>query len=131
MKIINQMITTTILPDVWFQGIAKKGMGRGKKLGFPTINLKLNRQFSLKHGVYVCQTKIDNITYHGLLFYGPRPTFKEKRPSLEIFLLNFNQPVNLDKKISFRLIKFIRPVKKFTSAEQLIAQIHKDLEFIS
>lgn len=44
-----------------------KGKGRGKELGFPTINLAVPENFNLKPGIYACWVKLDND--QGLAFY--------------------------------------------------------------
>lgn len=125
----------SILADNWYEGIIIKGRGRGKTLGFPTINLKpLNFEtFKLfDYGVYSCQVKINNKIHQGLLHYGPRPTFKEKDPSLEIHLLSNlchpdPEPVERERSIvQFKPLKYLRPIKKFKTKEALTGQIKKD-----
>lgn len=66
-------ITTTVI----------KGLGEGKKLGFPTINLKIPQLFELRPGVYAC--RLDNLP--GALFYGERLTHGIQGMSLEVFLI--------------------------------------------
>lgn len=115
-----------ILTDKWIEGRVVKGKARGRILGFPTINI-IGEDIKILHGVYVCKAKIDNFIYNGLLFFGLRLTFNETPLSLEIYLLNFNQKVNPGTKIEFKVIKFLRKVKKFNNEKDLISQIKKDL----
>lgn len=126
----QQKIINNILADKWHQGVVIKGKGRGKKLGFPTVNLRLSNSKilkPLKYGVYSCQVKIDNQICQGLFHYGPRPTFKEKKPVLEIHVLNFNKQIKTGTKIKFKLLKYLRKTKRFKNEQELIIQIKNDI----
>ena len=129
-KIINQMITNTILPDVWLKGTVIKGQGRGKKLGFPTINLQLGQALNLRSGVYLCKIKIGNNNYQGLLFYGPQSTFSNNDISCELLLTKHISGIYLGLTVLFKPMNYLREAKRFPSAASLVAQIHKDLEFV-
>jgi riboflavin kinase / FMN adenylyltransferase len=133
----SQNSINAILTNKWLKAKIIKGAGRGKKIGFPTINLKLiNQSSGLKssdYGVYICQVKflseikkIKNNYFYGLLHFGPQAVFGKTKPVLEIYILNFSKAVAVGNKIKFRLIKFLRPTKKFTSVKKLAAQIEKD-----
>ena len=61
-----------------FESTHIKGKGRGKPMGFPTINLKIPENFELKDGIYAAKVVIENITFVGALHYGPVPTFSEQ-----------------------------------------------------
>ncbi len=123
-------IINDILPGEWMEGIVVGGKGRGKKLGFPTINL-LTEKINFPFGIYICWIRYKNYEiYKGLLFYGSRLTFAETDPSLEILLLQFVPQTKLGQKIQFKLMKYLREVKKFSSAKELIKQIKKDLQAI-
>jgi len=110
-----------------------KGKGRGKPMGFPTINLKIPVNFKLKDGIYAAKVNLENKMFKSALHYGPVPTFNEKEKSLEIFLLgvNINEIENLDKKnIEVEISKYLRPVIKFDLKEELIKQIKEDVKKI-
>lgn len=115
------------MTDRWFRAVVCGGAGRGKQLGYPTINLEIAEKTPFKHGVYSIQTMVKNFRGKGILHYGPRPTFKEKESSLEIHLLGFNDNVNLGTEVQFKLLKYLRPVKKFKSKDALINQIRRDI----
>lgn len=105
-----------------------KGAGRGKKLGFPTANLDfsgLNLDF--KTGIYAVWVWIEGQKFGGVMHYGPRDTFQDKKNSLEIYIFDFNQDI-YGKKIEFELVKFLRPTLKFEKIEDLISQIKKDCQ---
>jgi riboflavin kinase/FMN adenylyltransferase len=141
-----------ILPGEWVEGIVVRGRGRGKKLGFPTINLtplgvilseakdlakssltrrSVKKEFNFPYGIYSCEVKYKNYKqYKGLLFYGSRPTFAETNPSLEILLVQLVPQIKLGQKVQFKLMKYLRKVKKFASEKELVKQIKKDLQAI-
>lgn len=123
---MSQKIINNILTDKWFKARVIKGKNRGKKLGFPTVNLKPFRLLDFKFGVYLGQIKIGNQIYQGLFHYGPRPTFKEKKPVLEIYILDFEQKIKSNSKVQFKLLKYLRRTIKFKTKAALINQIKKD-----
>ena len=51
-------------------GIVEKGKGEGRKLGFPTANLKIQKSFLLADGIYVAETRYQGKTYHSLAVKG-------------------------------------------------------------
>ncbi len=104
-----------------------KGKGRGKKLGFPTVNLQIPTSLNTKHGIYACWVWIGRKRYKGALHFGPIPTYADPQVSLEIFILNF-QEVKQVSSITFELKHYLRPVKQFSSARQLTDQIKNDVK---
>lgn len=129
-KMISQKVINPILPEKWYKQIIIKGEGRGKKLGFPTINFN-SKGLNFAFGVYLCQIKINNKTFKGLLHYGPKLTFKQKNPSAEVFILNFDKKIKLNQMINFKLENFLRQTKKFKTSKDLIKQIKKDIKSIT
>ncbi|MEO0271113.1 MAG: riboflavin kinase [candidate division WOR-3 bacterium] len=113
--------------NFFINGTKIKGSGRGKKLGFPTINLKISElKIKPKEGVYIVETEIKNKTHQGLLYYGSRPTFNEKEKVFEVYLFNFNGEFK-KKNLKVKFHKFIRNDMKFDSVEELKKQIEKDI----
>jgi riboflavin kinase/FMN adenylyltransferase len=113
-----------------FESTHIKGKGRGKPMGFPTINLKIPDNFELKNGIYAVKVKIEKKAYKGALHYGPVPTFGELQKSLEVYLIDpvNNEIENLDDKlIKIEVIKFLRDVVKFKLVEDLVKQIKEDV----
>lgn len=110
-----------------------KGHGRGKKLGFPTVNMVIpeNLAFTTPHGVYAARAKIRDEKYDGALYFGPAPTFGEAKSSLEIYLFDtVNFYAGEGEEIEIEIVKFIRGVEKFGLPELLIVQMEKDVEAI-
>ena len=99
----------------------------GKRLGFPTANLD-KKNLDIKHGVYLVDVEISGKAHKGLLHFGLKKTFHENI-SLELHIKNFNFDI-YGKDVKIKIIKKIREVKKFDSAEDLKKQIRKDLTVV-
>ncbi|VVA44529.1 Riboflavin kinase [Candidatus Roizmanbacteria bacterium] len=121
-----------------FESTHIKGKGRGKPMGFPTINLKIPENFELKDGIYAAKVVIENKTFVGALHYGPVPTFSEQEKSLEVYLIGLVENEltkygleNLDEKIiKVEILKYLRQVIKFRLVEDLVKQIEEDVKQI-
>jgi len=103
-----------------------RGKGRGKGIGYPTFNLKIPKEFPHKPGIYACWVWIENIKYTGAMHFGPIPTFDETALSLEIFVLGYSSADPI-KSLTFTPVKYLRPIKTFTSPEKLSQQISLDV----
>lgn len=117
-----------------FKSFPIKGKGRGKKIGFPTINLQIPENFSLKKGIYGAWVWLDNKKYLGALYYGFVPTFNGSELSLEVHIVDphfKNMNVSIYRYIDTEIIKYIRPDKKFSDSKGLKNQIKKDIEEIN
>lgn len=110
-----------------FQAKVVIGEGRGKQLGFPTINLDIeDLNLSLDFGVYASRVGVEGETYLGAMHYGPRGTFNDARPVMEIYLLDFSGDI-YGAVVEVEVVEKIRDVQKFASKEELIEQINKDV----
>ncbi len=106
-----------------FWGKVRKNKQRGKSLGFPTANINLSKK--IPEGIYVSYIKIGSSIFSALTFIGEAKTFNEKKFHAETYILDFKQDL-YGKWISIKLLKKIRANKKFSSSEELIAQMKKD-----
>lgn len=121
-------------PTVWFSGIVVRGEGRGKALGFPTANIKLDpSSVFTEEGIFACRVLLENdpTLYAGALHAGPRPTFPDSPSSVEIHLLHFPDQDIYGQQIRFTVIEKIRDTKKFESLKDLTSAITKDVENIA
>ncbi len=113
-----------------FTGEHISGNKIGRTLGFPTINIKVDKEKLLPKGVFACMVsdRKKNM-YCGVLNIGIRPTvdLKEHKLSVEIHLLNFSG-VWKEKYPNVYINKFIRKEKKFKTIELLKKSIQKDIE---
>ncbi len=111
-----------------FSGKVVIGAQRGRTLGFPTANIKLDepRKAVPKNGVYVVKCYLKDEEHIGIMNLGYRPTFENKHELvLEAHLLNFDRDIyGNEMKIEF--LKRLRDEKKFESKEMLIHQIEID-----
>jgi riboflavin kinase/FMN adenylyltransferase len=108
------------------EGEVIRGQQRGRKIGFPTCNIKLNSYTLPKLGVYSVRVQIKNSEKRGIANIGYRPTFNGKSLLLEVNIFGIKK--NLYKKIlKINFIKFIRAEKKFKNIDQLKNQIKKDI----
>ena len=109
-----------------YNGLVIQGKGRGVRLGFPTLNLKVPDNFAVDQGVYAAKVWLEGHEYTGALHYGPVPTFDENEISLEVFLFDFEQKGQIDA-LEFMLLEKIREVRKFPSAKELREQMDRDV----
>jgi len=107
------------------------GEGRGKELGFPTINMVVPDPFKLKAGVYACWVRLESSSqmYVGALHYGPIPVFDQEKYSLEVHLLDIEENIT-PKKLTIDIVKHLRPVMYFPDPPELISQIEEDVRQI-
>ena len=112
-----------------FSGGIVNGDHRGRKFGYPTANLKLNSErLYPKYGVYATFVQVENQILPAITNIGVRPTFKNKGNELtiETYILDFNDSI-YEKSMDLYFIDFIRPERKFSSAELLYKQIEHDI----
>jgi riboflavin kinase/FMN adenylyltransferase len=123
----NVYNTQKYLGRPWsIKGEVIRGQKRGRKIGFPTCNIKWNSYALPKLGVYAVNVESKNFKKKGIANIGYRPTFNGKTLLLEVNI--FGIKVNLYKKIlKVSFIKFIRPEKKFKNISELKNQIKKDI----
>lgn len=110
-------------------GIVNHGFKRGRKLGFPTANISIERGYILpKEGVYLTKTITEkNEVYNSLSFVGKNITFNEEELKIETYILDFSDDL-YGKEISIEFMNFIRDNKKFDDPKDLVNQIKIDIE---
>ena len=101
------------------------GEKRGRDLGFPTANLRLDPGCGLRHGIYAMRVAVDGKFYGGVASFGRRPTFDNGAPLLEIFLFDFKGDL-YGKVLDAAFIGWIRPELKFTSVDALVVRMNED-----
>ena len=108
-----------LLGAPWFtSGEVIHGEKRGRELGFPTANIRLDPSCGLKHGIYAVRVAIDDMRYDGVASFGVRPMFDAGAPLLEIFLFDFDGDL-YGQTMDVAFIGWIRPEQKFTNIETL------------
>lgn len=103
------------------------GFGKGRKIGFPTINLKKVDGKIPENGIYVVKCWINEKEYSGVGSVSDNPTFKNKIFSIEIHLFDINKDLR-GKVVKVKFLEKLRDEKKFKHVKGLRKQIAKDVE---
>lgn len=125
-KKVNQMLSRNFS----FDGEHIVGNKIGRTLGFPTINIKVDKNKLLPRGVFSCSVIDKNFNvYKGVLNIGLRPSVKLKKHnlSIEVHLLNFSGTWR-SKQLTVIINKFIRSEQKFNNLEELKKAIASDIK---
>lgn len=112
------------------RGTVVHGAGRGKALGFPTANLALEERYALpKTGIYVVRVERGEAKLFGVASVGYNPTFEKdrKQPSVEVYLLDVDERL-YGEQLSVYFHRYLRAEQKFSSASQLVEQMHRDVQ---
>jgi riboflavin kinase/FMN adenylyltransferase len=94
------------------------GDKRGRELGFPTANLRLDPSCGLKHGIYAVRVAAGGKRYDGVASFGRRPMFDDGAPLLEVYLFDFAGEL-YGERIDVAFIGWLRHEQKFETIEQL------------
>src|ERR1700719_389093 len=117
---------TAMLGGPWFvAGLVIHGEKRGRDLGYPTANIRLDKNCGLKHGIYAVRVGRGLERFDGVASFGRRPTFDNGAPLLEIFLFDFKGDL-YGATLDVAFISFIREELKFDSVEKLVRQMDDD-----
>jgi riboflavin kinase/FMN adenylyltransferase len=122
-----------LLGHFWtIEARVEHGDGRGRELGFPTANLRLDGYLKPTFGVYAVRTTIlENQlpagTYSGVANIGIRPMFRTDTPLLEVFLFDFSGDL-YGKHLAVELVTYLRPEMQFGSVDALKRQMRRDSE---
>ena len=121
---------TEMLGGPWFvSGEVIHGEKRGREMGYPTANMRLDPDCGLKHGIYAVRVGKGvgkgAQRYDGVASFGRRPTFDNGAPLLETFLFDFKGDL-YGERLDIAFIGFIREELKFDGLEALIAQMNDD-----
>lgn len=120
------------LPSIWdmifLDGTVVGGYQVGRKIGFPTANLRVSDSDKLIpcDGVYAVRVCVEGKEYGGMLSIGYRPTL-ENGPdrSIEVHIFRFDADI-YQQPMRLSFVRRTRPELKFDSIEELIAQLHRD-----
>jgi len=111
----------------WFvNGAVQHGDKRGRELGYPTANIRLESDCDLALGIYaVTLTRADGTLLPGVASYGRRPTFDNGAVLLEVHVFDFAGDL-YGETVRVALHAFLRGEERFTSIEALIEQMDRD-----
>lgn len=113
--------------EYFLTGNIIQGKQLGRTIGFPTANLKIDKNYKLipKNGVYIVKSLIDGQTIFGMMNIGFNPTVNGKKQSIEIHYFDFNSDL-YNQKIKVSILQRIRSEQKFESVDLLKDQLKKD-----
>ena len=100
-----------------------KGDGYGRKLGFPTVNLKTTQVTPVclpADGVYAGVGELEGREYRAGIVIGPDG-------KIEAHLIGFDGDA-YGKMVTLKTNKFLRAYQKFDTEDKLIIQIKKDID---
>lgn len=103
------------------------GAGRGKRLGFRTANLAFGKQATPKPGVYATWAVVEGERFSSVTNVGVRPTFGGHNLTVETHILGDESEDLYGRWIEVEFVDRIRDERKFNSAEDLGAQIARDI----
>ncbi|HOA40431.1 MAG TPA: bifunctional riboflavin kinase/FAD synthetase [Halanaerobiales bacterium] len=109
------------------EGKVVRGKGRGKTLGVPTANIKLDEDYVLPpEGVYSAYVLYDGKEYQGVVNFGNNPTFPGSDFTIEVHIIGFDKEIYCEH-LSLDLVQRIRGEMTFKSSDELVEQIKKDI----
>jgi riboflavin kinase/FMN adenylyltransferase len=111
------------------EGHVASGDKRGRELGFPTANLKLEHTLHPAFGIYAVRARpADGAqTYDGVANFGIRPMFLLPTPLMEVHLFDFSGEL-YGELLTVELVAYLRAEQSFASLEALKAQMAADAQ---
>ena len=110
-----------------FRGVVVPGEQRGRRLGYPTLNIELlpGRKLLPPEGVYAVRAQSARGTFDGMMNLGSRPTFGDLDSSVEVHLFDVSGDW-YGESVSISLIRRLRDTVRFESVDALVAQLARD-----
>jgi riboflavin kinase/FMN adenylyltransferase len=117
--------------DYGVRGTVVHGAGRGKVLGYPTINIATPSDRQLPaDGIYAMRVVVGADVLPAAANLGVRPTFEESGVRLlEAYLIDVDREL-YGRQVEARFVQRIREERKFDTPEALTAQIAKDVDAV-
>jgi riboflavin kinase/FMN adenylyltransferase len=110
----------------WFvSGEVVHGDQRGRTLGYPTANLRLDPGCELRHGVYAVRVGVGGRWHEGVANFGRRPMFDVGIVLLEAFLFDYSGDL-YGQTIDVTFIDWIRHELNFPSVDDLVQRMGED-----
>jgi riboflavin kinase / FMN adenylyltransferase len=109
-------------------GRVVRGEQLGRKLGFPTANVRFPHRRLPLAGIYAVRIRVageGGAPLAGVASIGTRPTVGGSEPWLEVHVFDFAADL-YGREIAVECVRFLRPEVKFESLEAMVAQIHVD-----
>lgn len=127
--------------EFFFSGEVIHGDKLGRKLGYPTANLKMTNEekivpgdgiYAVYSSVHSLQSIVDSQQFavgssrmKGMMSIGFRPTVDGKKRVIEVNIFDFDSDI-YGKNLRVYIKKYLREEKKFDSLDELVKQIDQD-----
>lgn len=105
------------------------GDGMGRRLGWPTANLRLHEEKCLPSlGIYAVWARVDGAAgwLPGAMSVGVRPTFGGQAVTLEVHLIDWEGDL-YGREVEVQFVEWLRPELRFDGAEALVEAIREDV----
>ena len=121
-------LNALLMHPYFLQGVVEHGRQTGRTYGFPTLNLTVpSSKLAPKEGVYGGYVETPKGEYPAIIHLGARPTFGLIESKLEAHLVGFSGDL-YGATVRVYPTKFLRPVTRFSSVEELKKQLEKDIK---
>ncbi len=120
----------SLLGDWWVvDAVVEGGEKRGRTLGFPTANMRLEGLVHPPFGVYAVFAREEGAKdwLPGVASFGRTPTTGLREPLLEVHLLDVSADL-YGRRLETAFVSYLRAEERYESIEDLTAQMHKDRE---
>jgi riboflavin kinase/FMN adenylyltransferase len=120
-----------LLGHYWtIESRVEHGNGRGREIGFPTANMRIDGYLAPAFGVYAVRATIMEDDkpagrFDGVANLGIRPMFESPVPLLETWLFGYSGEL-YGRHLAVELVEYLRPEAKFDSLDALKRQIEAD-----
>jgi riboflavin kinase/FMN adenylyltransferase len=113
---------------VGFTGTVTSGFGRGAKLGFPTANVQHSPyQFLPAVGIYAGYLRVEGQRLPAAISVGYNVQFDGETVSVEAYVLDFSSDLR-DREVGVEFVARIRDEQKFDTVDDLLVEMHRDVE---
>ncbi|HEY0434815.1 MAG TPA: bifunctional riboflavin kinase/FAD synthetase, partial [Chitinophagaceae bacterium] len=120
--------------EFFFEGVVVDGDKLGRKLGYPTANLRVTDEEKITpgNGIYAVSVGLQpgelfQPAFKGMMSIGLRPTVNGKSRVIEVNIFDFDSDL-YGQTIRVYVKKYLRPELRFETLEDLVVQIGKDKE---
>lgn len=110
-----------------FEGAVVQGERRGRELGYPTANVRVDDPEKMLPGpgIYAVRAWVRGRRLPGLMHLGPRPTFAGYAPTVEVHLLDWSGDL-YGERLRVEVVDHIREIRAFASADALVDAMRDD-----
>jgi riboflavin kinase / FMN adenylyltransferase len=114
--------------DYSISGRVVRGLGLGRKLGFPTANVNLKRLQAPVDGIFAARvTGLSSVPLCGVASVGTRPTIGGGRALLEVMIFDFDRDI-YGRYITVHFVKRLRAEQHFADLASMQRQMRIDVD---